>query len=550
MQMPHAQGGTTAAVGEALSRATMGELRDRGSLAADGPLAGLIVLGGMEAGRAKLSHWGALCLTQEDEAALRDALAVPGAAALLWLPPGHLPVRPPGAIAAALLDGADHAGTTPGQGWCLTPATAGRVLRATPAETHAALLEAGGKLAPAPCHAAPFPMRLPDLPAAFASGRPFAGPFDKGDPMPAARALNATEPGARRPIPPRLPAALRPLGPPPLLQPGEIVALIVARNEALRLPDALAVARAQGVDRAIVIDNGSSDGTQEVARSAGAHVILAEEEYAASNFGVTWTNAVLDAYARGHWALVIDADEQLVFPGSDRVGLRALTEHLDALGSEALRTILLDCFPEGPLAETEYRPGEPLLDAAPMFEPARYRQEPIADFPHSLDYGGIRERLFFPEADPRRPTRWLRQKAYNIGLRVPGLRHSSRFARLSPPRSPTVTKLPLLRWRDGAALVASTHRVAPMAIAEEQPTGVLLHFKFLQDFHARAVDAVARGAHYDGSREYRRYLARIEADPRFSLAGPQALAYAGPSQLVQLGLMADTQAWRMARETG
>jgi hypothetical protein len=89
-----------------------------------------------------------------------------------------------------------------------------------------------------------------------------------------------------------------------------------------------------------------------------------------------------------------------------------------------------------------------------------------------------------------------------------------------------------------------------MAMADEQPSGVLLHFKFLQDFHARAVDAVARGAHYDGSREYRRYLARIEADPRFSLAGPRAQRYAGPDQLVGLGLMADTPDWQRARETG
>jgi hypothetical protein len=346
---------------------------------------------------------------------------------------------------------------------------------------------------------------------------------------------------------PRLPPGLAPCGAPPAPRRGEVLALIVARDEALRLPDALAAARRLGVDRVIVVDNGSADATRTIAEAAGAHVIAAEGDYAAARFGVAWTNAVLDAYARGHWVLVLDADEQLVFPGSDRAGLKALTAHLDALGSEALPTVLLDMFPPGPLAQCGYRAGTRLAAAATLFEPPRLRREPIEAFPHALDYGGIRERLFFPEADPARPGRWLWQRLYNLGLRLPGLAGAEFYARLAPPRSPTVTKVPLLRWREGAALLASTHTLAPMALAAEQPSGVLLHFKFLQDFHDRALDAVTRGAHWDGSREYRRYLARIVAEPGFTMSGPRARSYAGPGQLVALGLMRDTLSWRRAR---
>jgi hypothetical protein len=481
-------------------------------------------------------------------------LDAPGTEALCWIPDGHLPIRPPRELAALLLDGSDHIGPSPQTGWCLTREAARRARVALPADAdltsgfHAAALRAvGPAAAPSPCHVGPTPLRLADLPAAFASGRPFAGPFAADDPLAAARALGATSPIRARPPAPGLPPMLRVLGSPPVPRPGEILALIVARNEGLRLPDALAAARKLGVHRAIVIDNGSSDGTRDVASAAGAHLISAEEEYSASGFGITWTNAVLDTYARGHWVLVIDADEQLVFPGSDRAGLRALTAHLDAIGSEALRTVLLDCFPRGPLANCTYAAGDPLSEAASMFEPPELRQEAIPDFPFALEYGGIRERLFFPEARPGRPTRWLRQKLFNAGLRLPWLREQSAFRKLAPPRSPTVTKIPLLRWREGAALLASTHRVAPMAMAPDQPTGVLLHFKFLQDFHARALDAVARDAHWDGSREYRRYLARLEADPGFALAGRRAVRYAGPAQLLELGIMHDTPDWRAAR---
>jgi hypothetical protein len=208
---------------------------------------------------------------------------------------------------------------------------------------------------------------------------------------------------------------------------------------------------------------------------------------------------------------------------------------------------MLDCFPAGPLAECRYRPGARLREAAALFEPPRLRREAIADFPHALDYGGIRERLFFPECDPRHRLTWLRQRLFNLGLRLPFLAGSARFTQLAPPRSPTLTKLPLLRWREGAALIASTHRVAPMAMAAAQPGGVLLHYKFLQDFHARALDAVARNAHWGDSQEYRRYLARLRSDQHFTLESPRARAYTGPDQLVACGLMQDTAAWRSAR---
>jgi hypothetical protein len=130
---------------------------------------------------------------------------------------------------------------------------------------------------------------------------------------------------------------------------------------------------------------------------------------------------------------------------------------------------------------------------------------------------------------------------------VPGLRVAERFPSLAPKRSPNLTKVPLIRWREGAGLVRSAHMLRPMALADEQPSVVLLHFKFLQDFHARAVDAVSRNAHFDGSREYRRYLDALKRDPGFSLHSERSVRYAGPDQLTALGIMRDTRPWAEAR---
>ena len=78
-------------------------------------------------------------------------------------------------------------------------------------------------------------------------------------------------------------------------------------------------------------------------------------------------------------------------------------------------------------------------------------------------------------------------------------------------------------------------------------TCAALDFDDVACIHARAEDAVARGAHYDGSREYRRYLEALERNPAFSLHSGRSVRYAGPDQLVSLGLMRDTPAWAAAR---
>jgi hypothetical protein len=103
----------------------------------------------------------------------------------------------------------------------------------------------------------------------------------------------------------------------------DIVACLIVRDEAARLPGCLA-SLTDHVAGVLVYDTGSTDGTQDLARAAGAHVVAG-----------TWSgdfaearNAALQA-ARGAfnvpWVLSIDADEQLV-PGA---GVARLTDDLD-----------------------------------------------------------------------------------------------------------------------------------------------------------------------------------------------------------------------------
>jgi hypothetical protein len=92
------------------------------------------------------------------------------------------------------------------------------------------------------------------------------------------------------------------------------------------------------------------------------------------------------------------------------------------------------------------------------------------------------------------------------------------------------------------------HWISPMRVAPE--TGVLLHFKFLADFHARAVEEAARGEYYDSASEYQRYAATLVRNPDATFGHDDSVRYEGTSQLARLGLMRDSTDWAAARAGG
>jgi hypothetical protein len=78
-------------------------------------------------------------------------------------------------------------------------------------------------------------------------------------------------------------------------------------------------------------------------------------------------------------------------------------------------------------------------------------------------------------------------------------------------------------------------------------TGALLHIKFFQDFHERALREAGRGAYFKDAVEYRGYAARLEREPRLTLMSDQSARYEGTLQLARLGLLRDTVTWATDR---
>ena len=322
---------------------------------------------------------------------------------------------------------------------------------------------------------------------------------------------------------------------------GEIRAFATCRNERLRLPAFLKHYRGLGIDRFFIIDNHSTDGsTDYLVGQPDVHLFRTANHYSEANMGTDWLNALLATFGIGCWCVTVDIDELLVYPGSEQASLRTLTEHLDRCGYEAFTCLLLDLYPDGALQHCGYEPGDDLLAATPYFDIGPYETTRFDMCPGVHITGGMRERVFHPDFK----TRGLAAKIYD-GLFYRVLENLAWLGTRPPHRPPLLTKIPLVRWDERSSYLKGNHAVTRKIVAPD--TGVLLHFKFLHDFHARAVQEAARGEHYDGASEYRRYAKRLGENPDMTFMYEGSTRFEGTRQLVGLGLMQDTEAWAEAR---
>ena len=128
----------------------------------------------------------------------------------------------------------------------------------------------------------------------------------------------------------------------------DILVFSTLRNERIRLPFFLKYYRDLGVSHFFIVDNGSDDGGREyLAEQEDVSLWSTNASYKRSHFGVDWLNWLQRKYADGHWTLVVDPDEFLVYPFCDTRPLRALTDWLDASDVRSFGAMLLDMYPKG-----------------------------------------------------------------------------------------------------------------------------------------------------------------------------------------------------------
>jgi hypothetical protein len=316
---------------------------------------------------------------------------------------------------------------------------------------------------------------------------------------------------------------------------GEIRLFGKIRNEAQRLPHFLDHYRRLGVHRFILIDNGSDDDTVSFLQGqTDCHVFVTRQRMAEARAGMDWIQPLLNRHGVGHWCVVVDADELLVYPQAETVSLTELCALLEGEGADAMPAMMLDMYPSGSANMVDYRPGSPFLQACPFFDRSGYRVTPL-DGGSYRAIGGPRLRVFYPDMmDWRLPARLSRAVRYRLA-RAPVLRNLAVIQAMKPPYPPLLNKVPLVRWRSDFNFASAGHFLSGARFSAA--SAALLHFKFLGDFERRAKLAIVGGAYESGGADYKRYVSGLEQDGGVDFTCDLTERYESSEQLLSLGLI-------------
>ncbi|ARO15639.1 hypothetical protein BVG79_02299 [Ketogulonicigenium robustum] len=287
-----------------------------------------------------------------------------------------------------------------------------------------------------------------------------------------------------------------------------ILAVVVLRNEMARLPYFLQHYRSLGVTHFLCVDNGSDDGSAAyLAAQPDVSVWTTQAAYRAARFGLDWATCLLARFGHDRWCLTLDVDELLIYPYHETRDLYALTQWLDGQGLDRLPAMMLDLYPRGPVGAAPAG-GDPLAHLQ-WFDAGNYTITIQDRMKNLWIQGGVRSRVFFAD-DPR--------------------------------KGPTLTKVPLIRWRRDYVYVNSTHSALPARLNHfyapdggEMPSGLLMHTKFLDTIVAKSQEELARGQHFARPTQYRDYHTALAQNP--TLWCEASVRLQGWRQLEALGLL-------------
>lgn len=313
---------------------------------------------------------------------------------------------------------------------------------------------------------------------------------------------------------------LQSLSPLPQVQ-AKMPCVVLAHNELLILPEFLRHYREMGVDRFLLVDDRSTDGSMEFLLDQPDVTLFTPLEGSTyKNDKRYWRAELLDTYCDGQWVVVPDVDEHLVYRNfDDGRDLFDLVRSLEDEGAEALHAVMLDMYCDMPLRDHRFLGGS-LIEQFPLFDgpdfcfriatPPRFRNKYPTPFAFAI--GGMRQRLFEPLRLKTFDSRILRKYCEISGNFTPSgfekiVLKIARFLLRRPLKSTQMyncSKIPFLKWQKGMYFYGGAHAVSRKIPLSKQ-NAVVLHFKFTAGFPGLKYNA-ERGQHTNGGGFYERII--------------------------------------------
>lgn len=300
------------------------------------------------------------------------------------------------------------------------------------------------------------------------------------------------------------------------LQEDECVAVSLVKNAEYFLEGFLDHHFNIGASYVVLLDNGSTDATMDIARSYD-RVVLAQSHLPARRYECLLRKWAVRKFVSGGWILFVDSDEMFELPVGRRV--EDLTHYCNRHGFTAVVTQMLDLF--SPLSYDQLRS-------------MTYAQSIEAANEYSL---AALTRISYDDDDKVSFSYFLRRNRCDfdtVKLMVGGVRREI-FG-----EECFLSKHSLVRNIDGIDLMSHPHCASGVSCADV--TALLRHYKLTGAYLDRDRKSVAARTWDHG--EDRRRVQVVGRDDTFAIKVPEPRRYRGPQALLDEGFLVCSERYR------
>lgn len=271
--------------------------------------------------------------------------------------------------------------------------------------------------------------------------------------------------------------------------PTDLILICVEKNDLIKLKRFIEHYRKLGIDKFIILDNNSNDGTVDYLLKQKDVVLMQIKTSYSSSRRVAWINRIIAHYGYNRWYCVVDSDEFLDYNDCENKCIKDVIKYLEKNKIVRSRALLLDMY-----AKPNYYIGSDIKNfysECVYFDTNSYYRKKSYRF-YSID-GGCRERLF------------------NI--------------------SPCLTKYPLFYFRKKDLFIGSHFLFPYKDNFKSECELVLKHYKFLPTETEKIKKIVKDKNYYNNSIYYKYYLEGIEKNAKLNFFSKCTCKYKNSSSL-------------------
>lgn len=290
----------------------------------------------------------------------------------------------------------------------------------------------------------------------------------------------------------------------------DVALVCVGRNTAFYLPTFFDWHRALGIEKFVYIDNGSSDGSVDVASNQSG-TIVANCSASFKDYQGLIRLYSAQMFVRGGWRLVVDADELFDYPGSNRLKIREILRQLNALGKTAVVAQMLDMIPNGTLSDIQNGTYDKAIQSCGYYDISEIEKKDY--FSQEIKFKWFLEQNLISNSDIKFHFGGIRRTLFGEDC--------------------CLSKHPLFRPGPNTLVLPHPHVSTGLNCADF--TALLRHYKFTGDFVERERKLLAEGRIAHGETALR--MNTMMKKPNLRFVQPTSLRYSTPEDLIDKGFL-------------